>query len=189
MHCDDWAQKARAASRGVNVRCMPDSGMFFGTHPRRRNSPKGHQRVDLQGFLSRACKEFFPAGLLGFSRAGSRIGCSPSSLPADYHSDLAWADGINSEGGPGYDVNMRWVYEHQEVSVDASCVAHYRNSGVIRTIFQRSLDIRAACSRSSQRVVWAGPGQVHLRAVRRSVRRHTGKRASDVLPHCVYTCT
>ena len=125
MHCDDWAQKARAASRGVNVRCMPDSGMFFGKHPRRHITlPR------VNGWEQ------------GFS--GSRIRCSPSSLPADYHSDLAWADSINWEGGPGYDVNMRWVYQHQEVSVDSSCVAHYRNSGVIRTIFQRSRYSRCA---------------------------------------------
>ena len=49
----------------------------------------------------------------------------------DHHSDRAWADGDNWEGGPGYDVNMRWVYEHQkcESGVDQSCVKHYKGSG------------------------------------------------------------
>ena len=107
---------------------MPDSGMFFGKHSRRRKLSQG----------STVGNKDSPAPTSDASVA------HPRSLPADYHSDLAWADSINWEGGPGYDVNMRWVYEHQEVSVDSSCVAHYRNSGVIRTIFQRSRYSRCA---------------------------------------------
>jgi hypothetical protein len=39
------------------------------------------------------------------------------------------ADGGNWEGGPRYDVNMRWVYKNQEVAVDRTCVKHYRAAG------------------------------------------------------------